>query len=281
MWGEDNDRDDRRPRIAPGRGNAASFVPKWFWLVVAAILLLVAIRFLNVPFFLLFFLFIFGHNHMGSWFKREFGSSTVQRSAPASAATGEPTIRWGEAAANGRRVAAADAVTDPELADVLARGREQAARMRRTIGGINDREVRLRVTNLVDDADRILTSLRDRGDTVLAHTFNDRYLAPATTILTRYSRLVSRDLTTARPVLDRVETHDLPLLQRRYDEFYEQVHRGDLIDLEVASEMLAFELDEPVNGTPSLSATEATGPRETPVRWSGTDTPGRQAGNQA
>ena len=162
---------------------------------------------------------------------------------------------------------------------MLAKGREQAARMRRTLGGINDREVRLRVSNLVDDADRILTSLRDRGDIVLAHTFNDRYLAPATTILTRYSRLVSRDLTTARPVLDRVETHDLPLLLRRYDEFYEQVHRGDLIDLEVASEMLAFELDEPVNGTPSLGASDPGRQVETPVRWSGADTATRQAGS--
>lgn len=276
MWGEDNDRGDRRRGVASGRGNAGSFVPRWFWLVVAAILLLVAIRFLNVPFFLLFFLFIFGRGHMQSWFQGKSGSSSVQRAEPGPIPTDEPTIRWGEAAASGHQARVRDAVADTELADVLATGREQAARMRRTLGAINDRESRLRVTNLVDDADRILTSLRDRGDTVLAHTFNDRYLAPATTILTRYSRLVSRDLTTARPVLDRVETHDLPLLQRRYDEFYEQVHRGDLIDLQVASEMLAFELDEPVNGTPSLSATEAAGPREDTVQWSGAHTTGRQ-----
>lgn len=276
MWGEDNDREYGRPGTRPGRGGGASFVPKWFWLVIAAILLLAAIRFLNVPFFLLFFLFIFGHNHIGSWFRREFGSSSVQRSAPAT--TDDPTIRWGKAASPGRPPPARDVVADPELAEVLATGREQAARMRRTLGGINDREIRLRVTNLVDDADRILGSLRDRGDTVLAHTFNDRYLAPTTTILTRYTRLASRDLTSARPVLDRVETHDLPLLQRRYDEFYEQVHRGDLIDLQVASEMLAFELDEPVNGTPSLNVTDATGPREVPVRWSSPDATERQAG---
>ncbi len=275
MWGEDNDRGDRRRGVTSGRGNAGSLVPRWFWLVVAAILLLVAIRFLNVPFFLIFFLFIFGRGHMHSWFQKS-DSSSVQRAEPRPVPTDEPTIRWGEAAASGHRASVADAVADPELADALANGREQAARMRRSLGGINDREVRLRVTNLVDDADRILMSLRDRGDTVLANTFNDRYLAPATTILTRYSRLVSRDLTTARPVLDRVETHDLPLLQRRYDEFYEQVHRGDLIDLEVASEMLAFELDEPVNGTPSLSATEEAGPREAPVRWSGAEKTGRQ-----
>ena len=278
MWGEDEYRDDRRPGVVPGRASGLAAVPKWFWLVLAGILIIGATVALKIPFFLIFFAFFFGRRHLGSWFGREFGSSSVQRSSPAPAMAGEPTIRWGEAAANGRRAPARDVVTDPELADVLAKGREQAARMRRTLGGINDREVRLRVTNLVDDADRILTSLRDRGDTVLAHTFNDRYLAPATTILTRYARLVSRDLTTARPVLDRVETHDLPLLQRRYDEFYEQVHRGDLIDLEVASEMLAFELDEPVNGTPSLSGSDPDGTRETPVRWSSAGTTSRQAG---
>ena len=275
MWGEDGDREDGRPGARRGRGGGASFVPRWFWLVIAVILLLAAIRFLNVPFFLLFFVFVFGHNHIGSWFRREFGPSSVQRSAPA--ASDEPTIRWGEGSP-ARRSADREVMTNPELVEVLARGREQAARMRRTIGAINDREIRLRVTNLVDDADRILGSLRDRGDTVLAHTFNDRYLAPTTTLLTRYARLVSRGLTSARPMLDRVETHDLPLLQRRYDEFYEQVHRGDLIDLEVASEMLAFELDEPVDGTPSLSATEATAPREIPVRWSAPDATERQAG---
>lgn len=246
-------------------------VPKWFWLVLAAILIVAAIRFLNVPFFLLFFLFIFGSNHMGGWFKREFGSSSVQRSDEAARrADAEPTVRWGETGSSAVR-ASVDDVADPDLRDVLASGREQAARMRRSLEGINDREVRLRVTNLVDDADRILVSLRDRGDVVLARTFNDRYLAPASTILTRYARLVSRDLTTARPVLDRVETHDLPLLQKRYGEFYEQVHRGDLIDLEVASEMLAFELEAPVNGAPTLSEPDPTGQAEPPVRWRTSD----------
>ncbi len=277
MWGEDGDREYGPPGARPGRGGA-SFVPKWFWLVIAAIILLVAIRFLNVPFFLLFFLFIFGRNHVGSWFRREFGSSSVQRSAPRPASPDESPIRWGEGASPGHRSPARDVAVDPELAEVLSTGREQAARMRRTLGGINDREIRLLVANLVDDADRILGSLRDRGDTVLARTFNDRYLAPATTILTRYARLVSRGLTSARPVLDRVETHDLPLLQRRYDEFYEQVHRGDLIDLEVASEMLSFELDEPVNGTPSLSGTGPDEEREAPVRWFGADASNRQGG---
>ena len=271
MWGQDSsEREPGRPRGSASGGGLAA-VPKWFWLVLAAILIVAAIRFLNVPFFLLFFLFIFGSNHMGGWFRREFGSSDVRRSdETARRADAEPTIRWGEAGAAARR-SPVDDVPDPELRDALASGREQAARMRRSLGGINDREVRLRVTNLVDDADRILGSLRDRGDVILARTFNDRYLAPASTILTRYARLVSRDLTTARPVLDRVENHDLPLLQKRYSEFYEQVHRGDLIDLEVASEMLAFELDAPINGAPSLSEPDPADATEPPVRWRSTD----------
>lgn len=277
MWGEESDREYRRPDVVPGRGAGLSAVPKWFWLVLAGILLIGATVALKIPFFLIFFAFFLGRHHLGGWSRHRSGSSVQRRGGPPTPADA-PTIRWGEAAAKGRPGPAFEAVADPELADVLAKGRERAAQMRRTIGGINDREIRLRVANLVDDADRILTSLRDRGDTVLAHTFNDRYLAPATTILTRYARLVSRDLTTARPVLDRVETHDLPLLQRRYDEFYEQVHRGDLIDLEVASEMLAFELDEPVNGAPSLSASDPGQPRQESVRWAGADSTTRQAG---
>lgn len=270
MWGEDSNSDQRRPSIAPGRGGGLAAVPRWFWLVLAGILIVGATVALKIPFFLIFFVFFFGRHHVGGWFRHEFGPSTVQRTE-AGGDEEPPTIRWGEARTAGQRGAAGDEVADPELREALTRGREQAARMRRTLAGINDRNVRLRVTNLVDDADRILGSLRDRGDTVLTRTFNDRYLAPATTILTRYTRLVSRDLTSARPVLDRVETHDLPLLQRKYDEFYEQVHRGDLIDLEVASEMLAFELEAPVNGTPSLSETDSATDQTRPVRWSGSD----------
>ena len=266
MWGEDSSDDDRRPVIGPNRGGGLAAVPTWFWFVLAGFLVIAATAILKVPFFLIFFLFFIGRNHIGGWFNREFGSSTVQRSDGVPASDQAPTVRWGEAAHGRRQVPVRDDVADPELRDALTKGRDQAARMRRTLGGINDRNIRLRVTNLVDDADRILASLRERGDTMLTQTFNERYLAPATTILTRYTRLVSRDLTSARPVLDRVETHDLPLLQRKYDEFYEQVHRGDLIDLEVASEMLAFELEAPVNGAQSLSEPEPAG-QEPPVRW--------------
>ena len=272
MWGEERNGDDRGPVFGSRRGGGLAGVPTWFWLILAAFLVIAATAILKVPVFLVFFLLFIGRGHIRGWMSREFGSSSVQRAERRSGQEQSPTIRWGEAGGRERRAPVRDDVADPELREALARGRDFAARMRRTLSGITDRTIRLRVTNLVDDADRILGSLRDRGDTVLARTFNDRYLAPATTILTRYTRLVSRELTSARPVLDRVESHDLPLLQRKYDEFYEQVHRGDLIDLEVASEMLAFELETPVNGAPPLSAAEPGG-REQPVRWPVPDAP--------
>jgi hypothetical protein len=289
-WGDGRDRDERRPAPTGFDGviEGLRSVPRWVWITLAVFVFIglsVALR--GVPVFLLIFFLIFAGNKSGR-FRSFFGGHgrrghrhghAPHRGAQAPNRPGgaPPTVRWGEPGATKFR--SDDSVADPALRESLARGRELATRLRSALAGISDREIRLRATNLADDADRILGSVRERGDVAMADLFNDRYLAPATTIMTRYARLAPRDLTTARPALERVEQHDLPLLQKRFDQFYEQVHRGDLIDLEVASEMLAFELGAPVNGRPSLDQPDppvaerrldgnGTGTSE-PVRWRG------------
>ena len=248
-----------------------NIVPKWFWLVLTVILIFAAIRFLHFPVFLLFIAFFWGYRPLSQWFRQEIlNEDTPPRQRDWQARrgrNGQPPVRWGENSADPRPSLTMSAVADPDLRDLLTQGHDLAVQLRGSLTGVRDQQVRLRANNLADDADRILTGLRDRGDVTLARTFVEKYLTPAATIMTSYSRLSSRGMTSARPVLDRVETHDLPLLQKRYGEFYESLHRGDLIDLEVASEMLAFELDEPVNGAAALTgADDEHNPAA--VRWS-------------
>ncbi|HEV2528439.1 MAG TPA: hypothetical protein VGT61_08340 [Thermomicrobiales bacterium] len=280
MWGED--RDDRylRPTqpesFTPGTVRTGlRAVPRWVWIAFAVVLFIAfAIALRGIPFFLLFFLFIFGANkfdRVKGWMHGDDGQRHGTGHIPhrAGGAPRKPTVQWGEPGS--QRVRADDSVADPALRAALFRGRELAARMRATLPGIRDQAIRTRATNLVDDADRIVSSVRERGDAHMAEVFNDRYLAPATTILSRYSRIAARDLTTARDAIQRVEQHDLPLLQTKFDEFYEQIHRGDLIDLEVASEMLAFELGSPVNGAPPLDDGQDDDDIRRPVRWDPVD----------
>jgi hypothetical protein len=56
--------------------------------------------------------------------------------------------------------------------------------------------------------------------------------------------LTSRGVTGAEETLKRVEEQNLPLLASRFDALYNQIHRGDIIDLAVASEMLEFDPPE-------------------------------------
>jgi hypothetical protein len=90
-------------------------------------------------------------------------------------------------------------------------------------------------------ADRVLTVLQESRDERLARDVVTRYLTPAETIFTRYARLATREVAAAGPALTRVEEEDLPLIERKLSDLYDRLHRGDLIDLEVAREMLAFD----------------------------------------
>jgi hypothetical protein len=108
-------------------------------------------------------------------------------------------------------------------------------------------------------ARRIVAALAEDGprlpDAELARTFLDRYLTTTETILERYVRLSARGVLSAEATLTKVEEHDLPLLARKLTDLYERLHRGDVIDLETASEMLDLDLA----GPPVRAAASATG----------------------
>lgn len=146
-------------------------------------------------------------------------------------------------------------LTPASIAQLTAQASDEIDRLRRVSRQIPTPDVRRQALEVLASADQIVAALGDgTGDETTARTFLDRYLGPTGTILVRYQRLATRNIDAAQPALRRVEDHDLPLLNRRMNELRSQLHQGDVIDLEVASEMLAFELDELDASGPSLVA---------------------------
>jgi methyl coenzyme M reductase alpha subunit len=94
-------------------------------------------------------------------------------------------------------------------------------------------------------ADRVAEALAsDNAEAQLVTWFIERYVQPTETLLGQYARLERRDVSAAEPALRKVETEDLPLLESKLDTLYQQLHRGDLVSLQVASEMLEFGLSD-------------------------------------
>lgn len=132
-----------------------------------------------------------------------------------------------------------------DMTGLIERGVDEVAGLRRVSLGIGNPAARAQALRICATADNILAALAEEGrETRLAREFLERYLAPARTIVGQYVRLSSRNVASAQPALARVETNDLPLIERRMGDLYERIHRGDVIDLQVASEMLELGLME-------------------------------------
>jgi hypothetical protein len=117
--------------------------------------------------------------------------------------------------------------------------------MRRSARQIPKPAVRTRALDVCAAADRVLSAMGDNPEeVVLARDFVSRYLTPAHTILQDYSRLASRKIAAAEPTLERVESHDLPLLEEKLNEVHDRLHRGSIIDLQVAREMLSLDVSD-------------------------------------
>lgn len=163
--------------------------------------------------------------------------------------------RWSEQPV-GRTATATPPAAPQSIAQLTQQASDKVDELRRIARRIPKPAVRRQALELLASSDQIVAALSDgAGNEEMARTFLDRYLGPTGTILERYQRLAVRDIATAEPVLSRVEEHDLPLLNRRMKELHDKMHQGDVIDLQVASEMLAFELDEPDPSGPALEST--------------------------
>lgn len=191
----------------------------------------------------------FGPRVDEEWIERKVQNQMAKRQGRAAAP------QWSEPTAT--RTAAPDA----SVAQITQQASDKIDELRRVARRIPKPAVRRQALELLASADQIVAALSDgAGDETMARTFLDRYLGPTSVILERYQRLAVRDISSAEPVLNRVEEHDLPLLNRRLKELHDKLHQGDVIDLQVASEMLAFELDEPDPSGPALE-TSSTLPR--------------------
>jgi hypothetical protein len=134
-------------------------------------------------------------------------------------------------------------VPETETADIARQSAILIDRMRNAARQIPKPEVRRETLAICASADQVLSAIVDNpGEVTIARDFLNRYLTPAAAIINDYSRLASRHIASAQPTLAKVESHDLPLLARKLDDLYDRVHRGNLIDLEVAREMLSLDV---------------------------------------
>ena len=71
-----------------------------------------------------------------------------------------------------------------------------------------------------------------------------------------YARLARRNVPSAQAMLREVERKDLPRLTERANAVFDRVHRGTIIDLAVAREMMALDVadDEALAETGPLQA---------------------------
>jgi hypothetical protein len=132
-----------------------------------------------------------------------------------------------------------------EITGIVRQGSRLVDQMRADARMIPRSEPRREALAACAAADQVLSAIEDHPDEiVLARDFLHRFLEPGSTLVRDYARLASRDVPSARETVAEVEATDLPALTRRANAIYDRLHRGTLIDLEVAREMMA--LDVPI-----------------------------------
>lgn len=139
----------------------------------------------------------------------------------------------------GRGKQAASPPLPPAVREFIRSGEASVADLRVQAGAMTKPEVRAQAERICDRASQILRVLAEPGrDVQLAREFAEQVLEPATTVFTNYVRLSERQIAGAQPALARVETHDLPIIERTLEDLNQRLHRSDIVSLEVASEML-------------------------------------------
>lgn len=138
---------------------------------------------------------------------------------------------------------ATSAPATPEIGEIMQQGTTLVDAMRANARQIPKPAVRQQALALCASADRVLSAIGENPDeATIARDFLDRYLAPANKIVDDYARLATRNVASAQPTLAQVEEHDLPQLTAKFDELYDRLHRGSLIDLQAAREMLSLDI---------------------------------------
>lgn len=132
-----------------------------------------------------------------------------------------------------------------EISAIIREGQKVVDGMRTDVRTLPQNRARRDALSMVTRADEILLAIEEQpSEVLLARDFLNGLLKPIGKLLSDYSRLAVRDIPSAQPTLREVEEKDFPALIKRLDAVYDRLHRGSLIDLEVAREMMA--LDTPL-----------------------------------
>ena len=139
----------------------------------------------------------------------------------------------------------ATAGASDDMQQVTDRASALVDTMRASARRIPDPDVRRQALDACAASDQALAAIMEHPEEMpLARDFVNRFLEPASKIMSDYSSLANRNVPSARATLTQVEQHDLPLITRKANDLYDRLHRGALIDLEVAREMLTLDIPD-------------------------------------
>lgn len=126
-----------------------------------------------------------------------------------------------------------------ELEKIVLDGLDKVDEMRGIGRQMRTASARRNAMLAVSSIENTLLALESQTDELpLAREFSGSFLEPAHRIFVEYDRLSRRDIQSARTLLEDVEQKDLPRITERAEQVHERVHRGTMIDLQVAREML-------------------------------------------
>lgn len=163
------------------------------------------------------------------WFNDQWEERQVQKHL----ARKEPTYEAGDDNVTGNQ----------DIDQLMVRASGLIDTMRTSARQIPGADARREALDACAASDQVLAAINDHPEELpLARDFVNRFLEPASQIVTDYSRLSNRNVPSAKATLEQVEQHDLPLITRKANELYDRLHRGALIDLEVAREMLTLDM---------------------------------------
>lgn len=132
-----------------------------------------------------------------------------------------------------------------EIEQLLAQGRAVLEQLRGSVRTIPNPQVRNEAFATCEAAAMVLEAIEEHPNEVpLARDFLHRFLQPAAKLIGDYARLATRNVPSAQEMLREVETNDLPRLTARANAMFDRVHRGTIIDLAVAREMMALDLGD-------------------------------------
>ena len=108
---------------------------------------------------------------------------------------------------------------------------------------VADPGVRDQVGRIADTSERILAAMVEDRNMAAAPLFNDQLLEPVDALLIEYVRLTTRGVKSADDLILKVETHDLPMIERATTIFHEKLHRENVVDLATLGDVLELNIE--------------------------------------